>query len=346
MFKIILLLLSMTFGTSQAVSFNCSYSSTSWTTLGSIYTCEVHNSATITSLDAAQIDSVSGTHQLGHNNDIVEAFSILYKGLIHYFPRNLNKIFKNLKAIQIYDAGLKEIRQGDLKYFPNLMILYLDHNNLGILEKDLFSFNPNLEVMSLYGNRITHIDPNVFDRLTKLKSLNLEFNTCISMNAANNSAVQNVIKTASTKCSNSDYLNLQHKVKNLEAASVNLTSDELKEKLENLENKFKNSTFLNFFQGTLDVIKAVQVKKAQEEAATIKSEACSALEAQMDEKIADLKEIVSKLQSIMSSSVKNEAAVSCKEVNEVSKINEKIDVKFDEIERKLEEKIEEIVKKK
>ncbi|XP_070505226.1 uncharacterized protein [Chironomus tepperi] len=77
-------------------------------------------------------------------------------------------------------------------------------------------------------------------------------------------AVQNIIKTARTQCINSDYSNLEHKVRNLEAASSTLNSEQLKENLEKLENEVKNSKFPNFFQSQLQDLKADQVKKARE----------------------------------------------------------------------------------
>ncbi|XP_070505190.1 peroxidasin homolog isoform X3 [Chironomus tepperi] len=267
MFKIILLLLCLTFSTSHAASFKCNYDPGVWGYIKDAYCCDVQNSLSITSLDAAQVDSVTGRHKPGHNNDNVDFLSIEGAGKVHYFPHGLDKIFKNLKGIQIYGTGLKQVRQVDLKDFPNLTNLYLDHNYLKILEKDLFKFNPNLEVISLYSNRITHIDPNVFDGLTKLKTLNLGSNDCINMSAVKNpTAVQNVIKTASTKCSNSDYLNLEQKVRNLEAESATLSSEQLKEKLQNLEIESQDLYLPYFFQQEIQDLKAVQVKKAQEEA--------------------------------------------------------------------------------
>ncbi|XP_070501454.1 uncharacterized protein [Chironomus tepperi] len=306
MFKIIILILCMTLtlaGSSQSASIYCQFVSGSWSYLGTIYYCDVQNLVTITSLDAAQIDSVIGTHLAGYNNDNVEAFYVRSKGQIHFFPRGLNKIFKNLKGIQIYNTGLEEIHQSDLKHFPNLKHLNLYANNLEILEKDLFEFNPDLEYIYLSSNKISHIDSNVFDKLTKLKTLTLRSNPCIDMDASNNStAVQNVIKTAKNQCTNSEYSNLEQKVKDLEAESSALSSEQLKEKLEKLENEVKNSKFPNFFQSKLQGIRAGQAKKAQEEATTAttktepttttttpatttessKFETCSALESKVD----------------------------------------------------------------
>ncbi|XP_070501450.1 putative leucine-rich repeat-containing protein DDB_G0290503 [Chironomus tepperi] len=307
MFKIIILLLCMTLalpGSSQSTSFDCKFVSGSWSNLlGTVYHCTFRNSVRITSPDAAQIDSVTVTHLAGYNNDNVEVFSVL--GVqIDFFPRGLNKIFKNIKGIYIASAGLKEIHQKDLKHFPYLKYLALHANNLEILEKNLFEFNPDLEVIYLNFNKISHIDPNVFDKLTKLKSLNLNSNVCIKLDASNNStAVQNVIKTAKNQCINSDYSNLEQKVKNLEAESSTLSSEQLKEKLEKLENEVKNSKFPNFFRNILQGLKAIQTKKAQEEAKTTTTEptttiesskfdTCAALESKVDKMTENLTDLM------------------------------------------------------
>ena len=96
----------------------------------------VENSLNITSLDAAQVDSISGTHQAGYNNDNVDVISIYEKGNINYFPRGLNNLFKNIRGIQIAGLGLKEVHQSDLKDFPDLTYLSLSSNNLEILEEN------------------------------------------------------------------------------------------------------------------------------------------------------------------------------------------------------------------
>jgi len=86
------------FGSTQSVSFECHYKTGEWGTLGTIYHCNAQNSVRITSLDAAQIDSISGTHQDGYNSDNVEVFSV-HRHQVHYFPRGLTKFFNNLKVI-------------------------------------------------------------------------------------------------------------------------------------------------------------------------------------------------------------------------------------------------------
>jgi len=254
------------FDSTQSASFECKFKSVStWGTLGTIYYCEVQNAVSITCHDEVQVGDISGTHRDGYNNENVVAFSATV-GQVHYFPRGLNKFFKNLRGLQIDGTGLKEIHQSDLKVFPHLKNLYLWSSNLEILEENLFEFNPNLEAISFYSNKIQHIDPTVFDKLTKLSSLSLGSNTCINMYAHSNLiAVQNVIRTAKVQCKNSDYSNLEQKVKYLEFESETLNSENLKEKIENLENEIKSSKFSNFFQENIKNLKAALTEKARKE---------------------------------------------------------------------------------
>jgi len=277
------------FGSTQSASFQCQYSTNSWGYFSTIYRCDVQNAVNITTLDAAQVDSITGTHLPGYIHDNVEAFSV-YQGQIHYFPRGLNQFFTNLKGILIYNTGLKEIHQSDLKDFPKLTSLYLYRNNLEILEDHLFEFNPDLEEIYLYFNKITHIDSNVFAKLTKLKTLYLNSNTCINMGASNNPTVlQNVITTARAQCINSEYSNLELKLKNLEIDSKNLNSENLKLKLYNLENEIKISKFPNFFQERLQALKALVIEKetttttiAPNDSEICISKTCSALETKVN----------------------------------------------------------------
>ena len=252
------------FGSAQSVSLQCIYYNADWGVLGKIYFCNVQNTLNITSLDAAQVDNITGTHLAGFNNDNVEAISIT-QGQIIYFPRGLNKIYKNLKGISIVSNGFKEIHQSDLKDFPKLMNLYLYSKNIEILEENLFEFNPNLELVHINTNIITHIDPKVFDRLIKLKYLYLQLNTCINMAAINNPTdLQSIIKIAKLNCTNLDYSNLEQKVKYLEFESRILSSTDLNIKIENLKNEIKNSKFPNFFQEKLQGLNAVAIQKERE----------------------------------------------------------------------------------
>ena len=101
----------------------------------------------------------------------VVGFSITYK-TCHYFPQNIDKFFNNLTILEIHSSDLQEVRQHDLKPFTKLKGLFLSNNSIHILEKNIFKYNEDLQVVWLNMNPLKYMDPNIFDHLTGIKSLN------------------------------------------------------------------------------------------------------------------------------------------------------------------------------
>jgi len=291
------------FGSTQSASFECNFVYEKWDSiLGKIYWCKVQNAVNITSHDVAVVDDVSGAHKSGYNSYNVEGFSFT-KGPIYYFPRGLNKFFTNLRGISIYNTGLKEVHQSELRDFPKLESLWLYTSNLEVIEENLFEFNPNLEFISLHTDKISHIDPNVFDKLTKLKYLYLVSNICIDMKAENNpTKLQNVITAAKAQCISSEYLNLEQKFRNLK--NNNLNSENFKQQIEKFENEVKNSKFSNtFYQRIQDLKIDLIAKKESEFVAKIAAlimvnvnQMSTALESKINDKLAVQGKIMSEIQ--------------------------------------------------
>lgn len=61
----------------------------------------------------------------------------------------------------------------DLRHFPNLRAVWMPHNNIEVLERDLFAFNPLVEAINFTGNPIRLIYPTIFDNLKDLAALQL-----------------------------------------------------------------------------------------------------------------------------------------------------------------------------
>lgn len=155
----------------------------------------------ISSPEKAIVDSVTGDHKDGYNNDDVIGLNIQNKN-IEYFPQGLGKFFENLKGLQISHCNLKEIHQSDLKQFPNLIRVDLFSNNIKVLEEGLFEFNPNLEWVDFDKNKITQIHPNIFDHLSELSSLYLRSNKCINtFSWQSKSDTKELIEVVKEKCS-------------------------------------------------------------------------------------------------------------------------------------------------
>ncbi|KAL7037948.1 hypothetical protein ACKWTF_009408 [Chironomus riparius] len=251
----------ISFDSLESATIQCEYKYNSWSIAGNLYSCFVSNGITINSPETANIDLATGSHQSGYINDNLNYFYTTSVA-ISYFPRGLDKIFKNLKGIRFDYAGFKEIHQSDLKPFPKLiefLIIYGSH--VEILEEGLFDFNPDLQYLNLQYNKISHIDPKLFDSLTKLKQLHLTSNFCINKGATDRTSVQNLIKELKPICNNSDYSSLDQKLKFLNSESKSINLNDFKEEFKDLENKINASKFVNFYQPRLQKLKIILDEK-------------------------------------------------------------------------------------
>ena len=166
---------------------------------------------------------------------------------LKYFPQGLHKFFKNLKLIFIQSCQLGEIHQSDLKYFTDLVYFELVFNGIEVIEEGLFDFNPNLELVRFYESKIIHIDPNVFDHLDKLRTFWFYYVPCIKQDIYDSKeGVKDAIKIVKSKCVNSDFLELDEKIKNLQTQSRTLTFEVFSEKLASFEKVLKNSKLSKF----------------------------------------------------------------------------------------------------
>ncbi|CAG9807189.1 unnamed protein product [Chironomus riparius] len=211
--KFIIILFLVAF--SSAVEFNCKFKDD--------YTCEVISGRIINKADS-YVTGVQGDHKEGKSNKNVGVFDGR-KVSIKYFPRNLNTYFPNIHQIFI-ERKLREITKEDLQDFPMLVYLYLSFNDIQIIEKDLFIYNPELRLVFLNENRIKYVDPNVFKNLPKLIYLGFEDNDCHSgIVEQGRSNVVGLIKKISDQCSNpiiSNELELEMKIikQNLEVIGI------------------------------------------------------------------------------------------------------------------------------
>ncbi|CAG9810030.1 unnamed protein product [Chironomus riparius] len=214
---------------SSLIEINCDYHDDGdWWVLKKFYYCNVKNQMNIDSPDRAYIESVTGKHLRDKIFDDVEGFEA-DNLTIHYFPRGLENIFKNLKMIDINNGRLKEIHQSDLKPFSKLVCLELYENDIESLEKGLFDYNPKLEMVWLSSNKIFHVDVNLFDNLVKLTYLSLDANRCISEYAENDTKkVKEIIKYSKQNCKDMIYLK-----KLFPDFMANI--DKMEENIENLE---------------------------------------------------------------------------------------------------------------
>jgi hypothetical protein len=168
----IILVLSVSFAASLVI--DCTF------TKGHVvyYYCELKSDPSIAERDMV-VTSAYGEHKESMKHINVTSFMSLNSSYtINYMPR-LNDLFPNLDRIVIQYNHLKEIRQTDLQPFSKLTHLFLAFNDIETIEPDLFMYNPQMEVIELQNNKITRVDPNVFDQLNQLLQLNVNNNTCV-----------------------------------------------------------------------------------------------------------------------------------------------------------------------
>lgn len=98
---------------------------------------------------------------------------------LNQFPSGIDKLFPNLRFLQIYYSKLEKISSNELKSFPKLMHLDLEGNKISEIKTDIFSYNPDLEIIKLNYNRISKkIDSSTFAGLKNLTKVYLGGNKC------------------------------------------------------------------------------------------------------------------------------------------------------------------------
>jgi len=103
---------------SMSQNLQCSYEYFTWTVVGSIYQCDVQNDLNIILSESSIITEATRSHDgSNNNNDVIGIHTKDRK--VEFFPRGLEKIFKNLKLISINNGFIKEVHQKNLKPFFN-----------------------------------------------------------------------------------------------------------------------------------------------------------------------------------------------------------------------------------
>lgn len=165
-----------------------------------MYTCSVRN-LKIISRNETEFTSSNGDLDSGKSIDDVAGLWINDE-TAHYFPQGLHKIFKNLAAISISFSKLKEVKQSDLCYFPNMTIFHFYENDIEMLEQGLFDYNLKLRDINFSNNKIVKIHPDIFDNMKYLINLSFSSNICIDMYADDSASdVRKVIQQIKSKCS-------------------------------------------------------------------------------------------------------------------------------------------------
>lgn len=175
----VLILFFMTFAATQAVVYDCIYSSKSWAQVGDLYGCTV---SSILAGTSSVLEEIQGTKLPGKSNNDVEGF-IISRKVVHQFPVNLANFFPNLRAIQLYTTELEQLSVNDLKLFSKLEYLNLAFNFLTTISSDLFKFTPKIKFLFIHNNKLKTVGRGILDVIPELIEADFQANSCISLNA-------------------------------------------------------------------------------------------------------------------------------------------------------------------
>jgi len=183
-----------------AIKLDCTYKRKDWGTLadGDDY-CQVNN-LNVTTRNVA-IDGVLIDHSNG--NDNISAF-IVESQPCYFIPRGIENVFNDLEVIQFDSTHLKQVSKNDLRPFTGLKALLLEHNDLEVIEKDLFMHNKKLTYISFAYNELKHIDTLLLEPLTELTIAFFSSNQCISMNAYNQERMDELKSQIAQNCQNTE----------------------------------------------------------------------------------------------------------------------------------------------
>lgn len=112
---------------------------------------------------------------------------IVFDKLQVFYVPEFHFDYRAIKKFTVINSHLKIIHREDLKQFSNLKILWLQRNDLEVIESNLFDSNRDLEEINLNQNKIWFVGQNTFKSLLKLKTFNFSNNWCITENVELNS---------------------------------------------------------------------------------------------------------------------------------------------------------------
>lgn len=188
--------------------------------------------------DPRSVIEVGGEHMALKSNSDVLQVSIREKR-VKFIPRHLGAYFPNLESLDMLNSGVEDVSRADLIGLPKLKQLYLQGNEVKVLENDLFAANPMLVFISFHGNPINHIGHGVFDNLTELTNIHLHGNgnVCLNSYAESRAATLALITKIVINCPPT----LEMTVEKLKETFLSLSSENITQSLpRHIEAQVKN----------------------------------------------------------------------------------------------------------
>lgn len=138
------------------------------------YTCTVEGQ-TLEESQRCEVKDFIGNHLVNMANENVVNLRINYSK-IPFFLTEMFTVFSGLRAVEISNGGLEEIRSNDFLNAGNLESIYMQYNNFKVLSGGMFAGLSKLQKLSLGKNEIERVDGNAFSGLTALRLLYLHDN--------------------------------------------------------------------------------------------------------------------------------------------------------------------------
>ncbi|XP_070496702.1 uncharacterized protein [Chironomus tepperi] len=146
---------------SEDIACECTISNVAFLYFKFVKTCSVKSKFTVISSNTT-ITSLNGKNSTAEPNKDVSFFYVFGKTM-QYIPKGLDQLVANLTGMKFELTKLKHVTKENLAPFPQLLMFASVSNQVQFIEKDLFINNPNLKFVSFRSNKITYIDPAVFD---------------------------------------------------------------------------------------------------------------------------------------------------------------------------------------
>lgn len=181
----------------EGLTIVCSYSDANWAGIEDFYTC---HGTIVGNSSASTIINVVGTHISGRSNADIRGFSIYNQRGLTQLPSNINVIFPSLRAVDWVFGDLNSVSRDDLRQFSDLAILSLYGNRLTSLDGDLFQNNRRLQQIDLGNNLIQNAGTGLFDHLAELRIVLFQRNPCIDSVAGTPEAIEELILQLASQC--------------------------------------------------------------------------------------------------------------------------------------------------
>jgi hypothetical protein len=97
-----------------------------------------------------------------------------------FLPLNISSFFPKLEILQVTKSNVQHLMTGDLDGLDSLKDLVLSNNPIDQIGHDFFLGAKSLMNINFDDCHLKKIDAQAFDHLTKLRSISLENNDCIS----------------------------------------------------------------------------------------------------------------------------------------------------------------------